>query len=138
MKTDKIAYDILVDSDVFVGLLYEDDAHHERATELFAESQADEKVLVTTSYVVAETATVLSHRSGQDAARAFLRLVKTIPTLFITEDLHTESLEVFAQQAKRGTSVVDCSNIVVMRRFGIPHIFSFDKFYRKAQGQNAA
>jgi predicted nucleic acid-binding protein len=137
MNNDNVAYDVLVDSDAFVGLLYDKDAHHKRATELFARSAEDNKALVTTSYVVAEAATVLSHRKGQDAARAFLKMVNRIPTVFITEEIHTESLALFAQQKRRGTSVVDCSNAVVMERLGIPKILSFDKVYTKDLGQEA-
>jgi predicted nucleic acid-binding protein len=138
MNTDNSAYDILVDSDAFVGLLYEKDAHHQGVSELLTQIEKQHKILVTTSYVVAEAATVLSHRKGQAAAREFLKVVNSIPTIFISEELHQESLELFTEREERGTSVVDCSNVVVMRKFDIPKILSFDGFYFKKMDLEAA
>jgi uncharacterized protein len=138
INTNNPTYHALIDSDAFVGLLYEKDAHHKRATELFEELEKQKMILVTTNYIVAETATVLSNRQGQALARAFLKAVKRIPMIHINEDLHQQSLALFEKQTKRGTSVVDCSNVVVMRRFGIPQIFSFDKVYAKDFRQQVA
>lgn len=131
-------YDWLVDSAAFVALHYVHDPHHARALQLFEQAKKRKISLVTTSYVVGETATVLSHRQGQDIARRFLEIVRKIPTIFISEALHQESLLLFHQQDTRGTSVVDCSNVVVMTHFGIPKILSFDGAFTKIFGQQAA
>jgi predicted nucleic acid-binding protein len=90
--------------------------------------------LVTTSYVVAETPTVLSHRSGQGLAKAFLDEIienGNFPVIFIAKDLYEQALDIFKQQIKKGSSVTDCANVAVVRRFNIPTIFSFDKVYPK-------
>jgi predicted nucleic acid-binding protein len=75
----------------------------------------------------------LSHKSGQDAAQKFLATIEKIklPIIHINELLQRETLDFFKKQEKKGTSVVDCSNVVVMRRFQIPTILSFDGFYTK-------
>jgi predicted nucleic acid-binding protein len=80
-----------------------------------------------------ETATVLSHKSGQEASRNFLATIEKIklPIIHINEILQRETLAYFRKQEKKGTSAVDCSNVVVMRGFQIPTIFSFDGFYSK-------
>src|SRR5687767_12238323 len=114
MTSELSNYDALVDSDAFVGLMWEADLLHEKAKQLFSEARAHRFKLVTTSFVVAETATVLSDRSGQDAARAFLSFVEKIPTIHITDELQQASLTFFKEQPNKHTSVVDCSNIVVM------------------------
>ena len=54
-----------------------------------------------------------------------------LPIIHINELLHRETLAFFKKQEKKGTSVVDCSNVVIMRRFQIPTIFSFDGFYSR-------
>lgn len=130
MKTNTVGYDALVDSDAFVGLIWENDLLHEQAVRLFATAQERSLKLVTTSLVVSETATVLSYRSGQVDARRFLTFVDTVNIIHITHELQTVSLDLFKDQTRKRTSVVDCSNVVVARTFAIPAILSFDAFYR--------
>lgn len=126
-------FDVLVDSDAFVGRFYEHDTHHQRATALFEKFQKQRKVLVTTSAVVTETATVLSHREGQHLARIFLSIIRRsgIPVIHIDEKLYAEALTFFERQEKRGTSFVDCANSVVAKTFAISQIMSFDEVYFK-------
>jgi predicted nucleic acid-binding protein len=129
-------FDVLVDSDAFVGRFYPDDAHHPRSLALFAECEQARLTLVVTSYVIAETATVLSNRSGQALARKFLSIIEgsRMPIIHINEELQQAALAVFKQQDQRGTSVTDCANVIVMQQLAIPKIFSFDAFYSKRFG----
>ena len=125
---------VLVDSDAFVGWLYEKDASHKAAVGIFESIKRKSLTPVTTSFVVMETATVLSNRRGQSLALAFLDMASVYPTIHIDEKLQQNSLEFFRKEKRRGTSVVDCSNVVVMRQFNIPTIISFDRFYEKQSG----
>ncbi len=128
------SFHVLVDSDAFVGWLYENDAHHEKSEQLFNMIKTRRLKLVTTSLVIGETATVLSNRKGQDLARRFFKLVEKYPTIHITEKIHKETTSYFNTQEARGTSFVDCSNVVTMKMLKIPQIFSFDKAYSKQFG----
>lgn len=125
-------YQVLVDSDAFVGWMLEDDAHHKRVVTAVSKLRQEHQVLVTTNFVVGETATVLSKLSGQSLARQFLDAVKAYPTIHITEALQNSTYDIFRAQENKRTSIIDCSNVVVMRKFNIPKVFSFDKFYPKA------
>jgi predicted nucleic acid-binding protein len=134
-------FQVLVDSDAFIGRAYPDDAHHPQASDIFRSLKARGVHLVTTSFVVVETATVLSHRQGQDVARFFLDEViagGAFPVIFITEALYTGALNLFKKQTRKGTSVVDCANVAVVRQFAIPTIFSFDHVYPKKFGVKLA
>lgn len=124
---------ILIDSDAFVGWLLEGDAHYERAGKIFAQLQQRQMAAATTSTVIAETATVLSHRQGQKLARTFLEILETgdLPIIYITESFYREGLAIFKEQAKRGTSVTDCINVAVCQHLEIERIFSFDQLYPK-------
>lgn len=127
---------ILVDSDAFVGQYFEKDVHFKEATKLFDKLEEKETILLTTNMVVAETATVLSHRSGQALARIYLEDIvdSAFPVLHVAEKLHQQAIDIFKVQASRGTSMTDCANVAVMKRFEISTIFSFDKFYGKQPG----
>src|SRR5688572_17290990 len=82
-------FQVLIDSDAFIGQMYPDDVHHDRAAQIFASLEEERGLLVTTSLVINETATVLSYRQGQPLARAFLELIEQarLPVIHITEEL---------------------------------------------------
>lgn len=121
---------ILVDSDAFVGWFLEHDAHHARMATELERIKREKLTTVTTSYVVGESATVLSHRSGQKLARRFIRFTARLPVIHISDELHQEALALFARQTKKGTSIVDCANVIVWQRYGMAEILSFDRFYK--------
>lgn len=129
-------FDVLVDSDAFVGFFLPDDAHHPRTTSAFEQFLQHRTRLVATDYIVAETATVLSRRSGQEVARQFLQYVWSgaMPIIHIDAVLHQAALKLFSSQSNKNTSVFDCSNVVVMQQFSIPQIMSFDQAYPKKHG----
>lgn len=137
-STKRARYQVLIDSDAFVGWLYEKDGHHAEASRIFAQLEDQQLVPVVTSLVVAEAATVLSHREGQSLAQTFLDLVRRSPVIHITKPLQQQALDLFQAQRARGTSVTDCANVVVMRQYQIPTIFSFDQVYPKAFGLTPA
>ena len=125
-------FDVLIDSDIFVALFMPEDLLAEEAQRLYQQLKAGIPTkFVTTNMVVAETATVLSNRAGHQVAKQFLDRVAEMDVWFINEDLERETHQLFRQQTKsRGISMVDCANVVVMRRLHIGKIFSFDKFYK--------
>lgn len=129
-------FQILVDSDAFVGQFYAKDPHHANALSVFSQLERNQERIAATSMVVAETATVLSHRSGQDLARKFFSAIKKskLPIIHINEELQEQAINIFQNQKKRGTSMTDCANVAVANLFGIATIFSFDKFYAKQFG----
>lgn len=133
-------FQVFIDSDAFIGWLWEYDAHHQAAHTLFESLHKDKVVLATSNLVVSETATVLSYRSGQAKAIEFLDIIgkADIPVIHIDQDLQIEAYSIFKTQTKKGTSVIDCANVAVMRGFNIPTIFSFDKVYPKVFGLKLA
>jgi predicted nucleic acid-binding protein len=122
---------ILIDSDAFIGLLVEKDAHHAYAHEMF-ERVAKENIQIS-NYVLLETATWLSGRISQALAKTFLSFIREseFPVLFVDAPLQAETEALFLAQDVKGTSIVDCANVIIARRFGIRRIFSFDGFYKR-------
>ncbi len=49
-------FDVLIDSDAFIGLFFRRDAHHAFAKEVYEKFGKDQTRLVTTNFVIAETA----------------------------------------------------------------------------------
>ncbi len=132
-------FEVLVDSDAFVAWFVAFDLLHRTASDVFEKLIHEQALMVATNWVLVETATVLSYRVGQDQARRFLKHFETshFPIVRVTEDLEQETLSFFKRQNGRGVSMIDCANAVVAKHFGIPRIFSFDKFYRRLKIRTA-
>lgn len=124
---------VLVDSDVLVAIVKRDDVHHARVRKLLKVLVEDSCELWVTNQIVSETATVISNRIGMDAVRKFYSGLDDLVTEKLFIDLGIESITwvLFLKQAKKGTSFVDCSNVVVCREYKLDKIFSFDGFYKR-------
>ena len=127
------SFHYLIDSDVFVALYLPDDALAPTADHLLTVIENQRKVLCTTNWVVAETATVLSNKDTQEAALRFLDMIDEghIPVLPITDSLEKEAHRIFREQTTKRTSMIDCSNVAVATHYGIPDLLAFDQFYTR-------
>ena len=122
---------LLLDSDVLVGLFYTKDPHYSVVTTSFEKVDQLNLILAVSNFVVAEVATVLSHRSGQELANDFLDSIEGFEVIYLTKNLYQDSLGIFKQQTKKGTSFVDCTNLVLMQTGIFQYLWSFDKFYSR-------
>lgn len=122
---------ILIDRDAFIAWMSKGDILHDEAKKRFKDIRSKHLRPITTSLVINETATVLSNRVSQEIAREFLNLSHKLTVIHITQKLQNEALELFRLEARKGTSVTDCANVIVMRTLEIDYIFSFDKFYKR-------
>ena len=126
---------ILVDSDSFIALVKEDDDNHQKAKEYFAQLDELPVMLVTTKYVFAEVATVLSQRVSHAVSIQFVDTLLAEPQAIKFIDAHSDSIfdsavDFFKKQSSKNVSFVDCTNMAVMQNFNIRYIFSFDKTYK--------
>lgn len=126
-------FNALVDSDAFIGLFVEQDVHFPQAQQAFHAFADSGQALVTTNLVISETATMLSYRIRYAVACRFLQYIQDsqFPIIYIDKVIHAGASELFLNQQKEKTSVVDCANVVVAQYYNIPSILGFDGFYRK-------
>ena len=126
-------FDYLIDSDTFVGIILPSDALHTRIHAIYQRIKSEQKSLVTTNWVIAETATVLSNRDSQQTAIEFIRHIQQadITILTITPEIEEATYHLFCDRTTKRTSMVDCSNVATAKHHDIPNILSFDKFYAR-------
>ena len=107
---------ILLDTNVLVSLYNTKDSLHPKAVALF-QSLAKLKVqLVVSNYILLETYTILSQRSGKRQALEFgifVRTKKPFLTRYISEDLDEKTWDVFKKVKNKDISFVDCSIIAL-------------------------
>ncbi|KKU56649.1 hypothetical protein A3H89_00335 [Candidatus Amesbacteria bacterium RIFCSPLOWO2_02_FULL_48_11] len=124
---------LLVDADWLVGAFRDEDAHHQMAAKSVARHEEREDELYVLNLVLQETGTVLSHRTGMRAVRLFWEKLPKLglKKIGLDEELEDEVWRVFLKQTKKGCSFVDCANLVVMGKYKLDGILTWDEFYPK-------
>jgi predicted nucleic acid-binding protein len=114
-------------------MIFPSDALHTRVHTIYQRIKSEQKSLVTTNWVIAETATVLSNRDSQQTAIEFIRHIQQtdITVLTVSPEIEEATYQLFCEQTTKHTSMVDCSNVTTAKHYDIPNIFSFDRFYTR-------
>lgn len=126
---------VLLDSDALIALYSPSDALSKKAKKIYKRLLEEKTECFITNLVLQETATVISHKFGQDQSLEFLdRLEKIdIEQIFVNERLTVKAWHIFKSQKKKGTSFIDCANIAICQEKLVDQIMSFDKFYQKKE-----
>ena len=125
---------VFVDTNVFVALEDQNDSTHKKAVELSLLLNQNKKMkFYTSSEVIGETLTVISHKLGKEIARLFIKRYKNnkMIEIFFDENMYKDTKDLFLRNKSKNISFVDCSSVIAMRRAKINAIFSFDEDFRK-------
>ena len=129
---------ILVDTGAWFAVAVRDDPDHTTAMRWLARNR---EPLVTTDYVLAETATLVrmrdktprGHRLAVRVATSILREDAAILQKVTGQDLQ-QALIVFRNYTDHLFSFVDCTSFAVIERLGITHAFAFDRHFDEYPG----
>ena len=121
---------LLVDSDFLVALYNPDDSNHHKATKIFRKLESVNFSAL--NIVFQEATTVISKRMNMSHARKFHDSISRLISNEIKLDniLEENSWKIFLSQTKKGTSFVDCANLVTCDFYKLDGILSFDEFYK--------
>jgi hypothetical protein len=124
---------VVVDTGAWIALLSRADQHAAAAAERYRVLAADGTRLVTTNYIVDETATRLRYGAGLDAALAYRRMLdesvkaKRLRIAWIDEAVEREGWRILEQYRDVTLSLTDATTAVAARRARSGEIFGFDR-----------
>jgi predicted nucleic acid-binding protein len=129
---------IFVDTGAWFAVAVRNDPDHEAAMRWL---RGNREPLITTDYVLAETATLIrmrdktarGHRLAVRVASSILRQQTAILQSVTAPDLQ-KALQVFRRYSDHMFSFVDCTSFVVMERLGITYAFAFDRHFDEYPG----
>lgn len=129
---------IFVDTGAWFAMALRSDPDHAAA---MAWLERNREPLVTTDYILAETATLIrmrdktlrDHRLAVRVATTILRGESAILEKVGEEDLE-RALVVFRTYRDHLFSFVDCTSFVVLERLGITYAFAFDHHFDEYPG----
>lgn len=121
---------IFVDTSALLALLDQDDISHALAAKIWQRLISEKHELVTTNYVLVETATLLQTRIGVEAVRELQdAITPLLKPIWIDEVVHESSIQALLLANLRRLSLVDCSSMTIARRNNIRHFFAFDRHF---------
>lgn len=121
-----------MDTGAWYALVNQLDGHHAEAKELLAETP---RHLITTNYVILETANLIKTRAGQHPAVRFLdqvRASRLVTVHHVTPRQHEAAEVFFRKHSDKGYTLGDCSSFVVMTELGLGEAFTFDRHFAQA------
>jgi predicted nucleic acid-binding protein len=122
-----------VDTSAFYALLTEEDEQHERAGRWLDEiaAQGNERLL-THSYVVIESVSLVHRRLGAASTRMFVEdLLPVCEVRFVDGTLHARATSAFLAGLGRRPSFVDRVSFELMREERIRRAFAFDRDFAR-------
>ena len=124
---------VFVDTSGLLALLNPKDDNHPAASGAFARLRVQQAPLVSTSFVLVETYTLLGRRFGLDAVQRFREdFAPLVDVVWVDEALHDAGLDLLLSRRTRRLSLVDAVSFVVMRRRKIDDAFAFDPHFEQA------
>jgi predicted nucleic acid-binding protein len=125
-----------VDTGAWIALANRDDGLHDEAAKHYAKLTADHATFITTSYVIAETATRLRYDISLELALAFRDTIRALEQkrrlhiVWVDRRLEALGWEVLARHADVELSLTDATAVAVARSRRIREVFGFDDDFR--------
>ncbi len=124
---------IFADTHFYIALLNRDDPAHAKVRSFLAEQNVE--TVVTTSWVVAETANAFSKsRRRADCGRLLAQLSSNAGTKLVplSEALQRRGLKLFIERADKEWSLTDCISFIVMGDEGLTDALTGDRHFEQA------
>jgi predicted nucleic acid-binding protein len=130
-----MARELFVDTSGFYALLIQRDPKHQAAGRILRRAAADKRRLVTTDYVLDETATLLKARGeGRLALELFERVFASTAcrVTWTDESRFTAVRAYFLKHADQAWSFTDCVSFCVMRELRLSDALTTDRHFELA------
>ena len=124
---------IFVDTSAFLALEDESDQHHREAIGFRdQELLSGNYELVTTSYILDETLTLIRKRLGIRASIDFSRSIRKsgiVRVISVSREVEDKALDLFERYDDKDFSFTDCVSFVVMNDLGLRDAFTFAEHF---------
>lgn len=121
---------VFADTSALFALLVHNDYMHVRARLNFEHFMENNTGLLTSSYVLLETLTLLQRRVSLEAVWDFhYKIMPLLEVVWADEDWHSRAFQRLQAERNRSVSLTDCLSFEIMEARGISTAFTFDKHF---------
>jgi len=123
---------IFADTSGLFALLVKNDYMFVRARENFNYFAENNAQLVTSSFVLVETTTLLQRRIGLMPVNDFYtKILPLIEIVWVDDKWYAKGMQRLLTQNNRDISLVDCISFEIMETLQIKRAFAFDKHFEE-------
>ena len=123
---------IFADTSGLCALLVQNDFMHIRARENFSYFAEKNAQLVTSSFVLVETTTLLQRRIGLAPIYDFnSKIFPLLKVIWVDDKWYTKAMQRLFAQNNRNVSLVDCLSFEIMESLEIECAFAFDRHFEE-------
>ena len=129
------AREAFVDTSALYALIDRKDGHHPAMAERVQRLLGSRRTLVTTDYVVCETANLANARAGHHVAVRILELLERSTAIRVewVGSLRFEATKIFYRRhSDHRYSFTDCTSFVIMRELRISEVLTTDEHFTEA------
>lgn len=126
---------VFIDTSFFKALVDDKDEFWTDATAILSLFERNNSELITTNYIVDETATLLRVRNGLEKSFKFRRLLMGgMPTIKLVRATIADDATAWDwfKNDWSQLSFTDCVSFAVMKRLELTHVATFDKHFQRA------
>jgi predicted nucleic acid-binding protein len=126
---------VFVDTSAWVALADNDDSNHKKAAAVYPSLLQNQKSLMTSNLVIAETYVLLLNELGHRAAIHFLEKIKASPRIvriYSNDDIERDGEELLKKCDDQDFSYADAVSFVIMKRQEMRKAFCFDRHFATA------
>ena len=121
---------IFADTSAFFALIVQDDLMHVRARENFAYFSKNDVQLLTSSYILLETFTLLQRRIGLEAVQDFnAKIFPLLEIIWVDAEWHNRAIQRVLVQKRKDISLTDCLSFEIMEALEITEAYTFDRHF---------
>lgn len=124
---------VIVDSNIFIGLWYNHDQYHEKSKKILKNiAENEHEVIHITNYVLVETINFLMKKVDFEMVKEVLEYLTTTDRIKITivDETMQREINTLCLQYKT-LSLTDCSLLILAEKFQIKIVYSFDHGFDK-------
>ena len=119
-----------IDTSAFMAILDADDPNHESAKRVWIDLVSRKEPMLTSSYVVVETASILHSRHGVSAVRWLQSdMLPVVHIEWVDKPLHEAGMSAVLAGTRHGPSLVDCISFEIIARRDIVSVLAYDRHF---------
>jgi predicted nucleic acid-binding protein len=123
---------VFVDTSGIFALLVKNDSMHTRAKKNFNYFAQQKAQLLTSSFVLVETISLLQRRVGLESVRDFnIRILPLTEIIWTDMEWYARAIQRLLLQGQKDMSLVDCLSFEIMDSYDISLAFTFDRHFQE-------
>jgi uncharacterized protein len=133
MRSPNPLLGVFVDASAFGAIAKRTDENQSIARDIFRGLALENRSLITTNFIVAETHALVLARGGRELALQALDLIERTTDLIerVAVEDESEARRILQQYDNKTFSYTDATSFAVMERLGLRDVFTFDRHFEQ-------